>query len=755
LEKIKLEELIDELAKVFSDPGMAHVVLRRAGFRSADIPKLEGPLVFWDRVIEDVCNGKLDGGVRAVVEQATKLHPSNPVFCDYLSEVSTEVVDASLSILGDTEASRTDAPREYLDPFPGRMAWRGEHREPPELVAIGRRTADRVHWSYQTVRHIEPFFTREVAWDAALEGADQALQNEDGATLLALGLRLGRLLLGKVGEPGYHEVMRMLFDSRDSDEQTTPLAGAARCRLVLDDSLEALPWRLTAIQDVDGNPHWLTDQGWTFEHGAAEHSSKKVSLPNPCRIMFVVPQHGKLRDAGAKLVERATGQLGVMWPSERGGLGTLVAVAHGRAEVARVMSRIHPHWVVFFGRALAEPEPSLELWSDDGVSEPVALTGFVEELVAAKVEALVLATTSPVTLPATARGRLPCVLVPMLPASPVEAVETVSCWLDAMLAEGIDPVRALHRPPVSGPSRRWCAMQAHTAFRSWAIPPARAASDDKPARRRLDRDELRAVFTRHVDALIKDERRVVEAFVTHGRPEDRVEWLGEQLWEEYKDREPIWKASRKKVAFPREAGRTTLDDRFERVLIETLELEDGESPSHALEIEARRHGWPNRPFVYWLDWGAQLGGIKVAPLKAWIQLAIRKLPQLAKGLPKVRVISMLGVVPKDLERFHEETGRLVNAMTGGSADGQTSITVFDALGVVKTDHIERYLANGQRCPPELVREVAAEIFRRTDGVFENVIALIEQIEPIHAWRTFAEPRPAPDPTPEFDDDEEL
>lgn len=639
-----------------------------------------------------------------------------------------------------------------VSPFPGHAAQPADARELPMLIVSARREGDRVRLSYRTGQDAKIVEERSVAWDPTFDQASRLLREGTGPQLQELGVRLGALLLGTHGEPEHHAVMRRLFSARSADEATTPLAGAARCRLVLDEALDELPWRLTAVCDREGRAFWLTDHGWTFEHAAAERPRCDMPLRDRYRFVFVVPRSGKLAAAGKGLVERAVGQLEVMWPQEAKGLGALVACAHGPVDLERALERIKPHVVVFFGRAFVEGGPSLELWGNEGTSELEALERFVERLEAAKVELLMLATRNPVSLPLACRGRLPCVVLPATAAEPETIVDTVLSWLDAMLGEGLDPVRALHRPPARGPTRWWGALRAHADFGRWTIPHARAVADDTQARHLLDREPLRAMFIRRVDGLVKHERRRVEAFVVHGASHDRVDWLGEQLWEEYREDDPSWRARRVRVRFPRAEG--GLEAQLERMVKERLEIGGGISPRAAIEDEARAHEWPERPFVYWLDWEAPPGGLKRASLRAWIQLVTRVLPSLVEEVRNVRMIATLGLVPKDRRRLHDD----VEAMVKESSDREhrwAEVMVFDELGAVTMRHVRDYLDKTRRCPASLVQAVAEEVMRRTDGVFSRTVELLEALECVHGWQALVDERPDPMPVAARDDEEEI
>lgn len=742
-DRVTDDELVDALAAGIADLGRAELVVKRAGYPLARLSRSDDPLVFWERVIDRAGQGALAGGVRAVVVAAKEELPSNDVLTRYLEQ---------LDAVGELFITRSEwsDQRERIDPFPGHHAPPPDSRELPELIVIGTCEGGWVRLRYRTGYHADPFAERELLWDAGLAKAEAALAAGDGKKLLALGLQLGQLLLGELGDETHHEVMRALFRV-PSDDRTTPLCGAARCRLVLDEPLEALPWRLAALRDRAGQAYWLTDEGWTFEHGAAGRSSRVISLPNPCSIMFVVPQHGRLHAAGAVLQERAMERLGAMWPSERKRLGNRVAVVHGHGEALReLQERTRPDVVVVLGRLMAQPTPSLEFRTgvgEHGTSEFVSLAQLIAELAAAEVKVAYLATPNGVTVPAAARRQLPClVMAPAGIADERDTVEAALGWLRAMLAEGLDPVRALHRAPAEEPSRRWCGMRAYADFRSWTTPPAVAAAVDLLARRRIDRTTPRAVFIRQVDLLVKDERRRVEAFVAHGRSADRVEWLGTQLWQEYLDREPSWLMYHQRVPFPEDVTSVTpLGERFERLLVDVLELEEGEEFEARVAALAKERGWPGKPFVYWLDWGARLSGIEVGVLEDWLQLAKHELPRLVRGLKHVRVVSTLAVVPADPERFRE----LTRAWARDLPSDQVSITALEPLELVKVEDLERYLRDPRisACPERLVRVVAEVIIEGTGGDFDKVVARVETAERGNGWLALAEHRPAPPPAP--------
>lgn len=75
-----LEDIIDELARVFHDPDVARELALRAGFPRADLPAFRVSMVFWSQVVHAAADGKLRGGAAPIVERARAMYPGNPVF---------------------------------------------------------------------------------------------------------------------------------------------------------------------------------------------------------------------------------------------------------------------------------------------------------------------------------------------------------------------------------------------------------------------------------------------------------------------------------------------------------------------------------------------------------------------------------------------------------------------------------------------------------------------------------------------------
>lgn len=124
-----LDDLIDELAHVIDDEGIARVLLERAGFPMSFLPRFSSSLVFWSRVMELVRNGALRHGVQAVVAQAVRLYPGNPFFARYGGAPVASNVD------GARQGAPPSAQRRWLPEFPVSASNPSLDVRPPDPVA--------------------------------------------------------------------------------------------------------------------------------------------------------------------------------------------------------------------------------------------------------------------------------------------------------------------------------------------------------------------------------------------------------------------------------------------------------------------------------------------------------------------------------------------------------------------------------------------------------------------------------------------
>lgn len=75
-----LDDLVDELSRVFNKSSEAQEVALRAGFPVSDLPAWETANLFWGRLVRAADDGKTLGGVQAIIEQARAKFPRNRIF---------------------------------------------------------------------------------------------------------------------------------------------------------------------------------------------------------------------------------------------------------------------------------------------------------------------------------------------------------------------------------------------------------------------------------------------------------------------------------------------------------------------------------------------------------------------------------------------------------------------------------------------------------------------------------------------------
>jgi len=90
LQRLRRDGILDELAQVFDQQSAAHALLEHAGFPRRHLaPFGTGtPAQFWESVCREVMNGRMDGGMDALLAEAADEYPGNGVFRPWRREQS-------------------------------------------------------------------------------------------------------------------------------------------------------------------------------------------------------------------------------------------------------------------------------------------------------------------------------------------------------------------------------------------------------------------------------------------------------------------------------------------------------------------------------------------------------------------------------------------------------------------------------------------------------------------------------------------
>lgn len=88
---VDLQTIIDELARVVSDPEHAAVLVTRAGFPAQLLPRFTTSLSFWSTVIHAAEDGAVNGGAPRLVLEAARLYPANRVLAKVRGDAADSV----------------------------------------------------------------------------------------------------------------------------------------------------------------------------------------------------------------------------------------------------------------------------------------------------------------------------------------------------------------------------------------------------------------------------------------------------------------------------------------------------------------------------------------------------------------------------------------------------------------------------------------------------------------------------------------
>ncbi len=101
---VVLDELVDELARVYWEDGRAQILVQRGGFPTQDLPRFTTPREFWTSVFRTVADGEIAKGMdvlQTVSSAAVEEYPSNEVFRHW-KELDLERLAAALRELAPT-----------------------------------------------------------------------------------------------------------------------------------------------------------------------------------------------------------------------------------------------------------------------------------------------------------------------------------------------------------------------------------------------------------------------------------------------------------------------------------------------------------------------------------------------------------------------------------------------------------------------------------------------------------------------------
>ena len=555
-----------------------------------------------------------------------------------------------------------------------------------------------------------------------------------GKKLVTVGEVLFRVLFGE--KKDWAPLFRAVHQLERRGPEPTPVVRGLRLRILSRDPLLAgLPWRLTAWQG-----RWLMDlvpvpgQSWTFETVVEEELGGVVELPVPCKILVVAP---RWKPAGT---EEHLDALRTVWRdvSEQYEDRNHLLVVEDREGLQQALRAMQPQILYYYGHGGDERgQPSLLLGGEGANRDPLPLAD-LRGMFAGTPPSLVFLNAC--QLGAGEWQNAGRQLIPPVPfvcanrtlAFSKYATQLATSFFQRLLKEGKDPVAALHHLPreVSTRDFQWATMVAWTSYRQWAVrPEARQRLHRRPGDR-LDRDYQRALARKHVDELRKSPNRRVEVFISCGFEGSLIDRLGDQLYDYLRHQEIriTWRQRD-----PEDPNPLVFEsDRLQ----EELEIWLGNQEvglKHALSAEVPSRG---KIHVLGLDWGVFGPRRRLHPsiddLAEWLCFCA---DVLAPNCPDdLRIVCHLALEVSlgEEEALEDEIEELADQHLSDAF----RCTVLPILDDVKLRDIRNYLADraNTNCPATLAREVARLIYAKTEGHYQETVALIDEGE--KGWNQF-------------------
>ena len=332
-------------------------------------------------------------------------------------------------------------------------------------------------------------------------------------------------------------------------------------------------------------------------------------------------------------------------------------------------------------------------------------------------------------------GSVPLVIWRRVAEWEADAASSVTQWLHRWLRKGEDPVAALHA--VDPPAH----LTAHSRYRTWQTIVHAAAWRERLARLVLDRDEQKALVSKHLKELARSDSRRIMALVAYAAPGNLLDALPEQL-QHYLDLDLVDLAeiNWKRLQFPELLPE--LRDKLQQDLVAELKLQlqaDPEEPvAHLLRRHAPRVVGSGKRAILWLSWGifgqggAQQKPLDRSQLEEWLRCCG---DFLSRNCPTdLRVVCYAAI--ETTETKHQRLAEILRqyGWQPWCRRPEFRLTVLPPLGKVSESHLYDFLVDGQsHCDPGIQAEVAQRLIGKTGGDFEPLVRLIEEAEQGGSW----------------------
>lgn len=593
---------------------------------------------------------------------------------------------------------------------------------------------------------LEPLGSASLSWAKVKPLIDPIHQMLDTALNRALLPRLGGsqngwgdTLFGLLfPQPDLLErIFRAVFGKTDGP-RPNPVFGGVRLRVHAEDArLSGLPWRLTSWK---GQP--LLDAGWIFTTTHTVDPVEDRLTTAPGNVLIVAPRTPG-NGGGPHDPEHAEAVRDVLqkaWPTGRD--PGYVQVARTRGQLEEGLRGLRPHILYIYGHGIvAGGRPSLLLEGAQG-AEPLALAelrrlfesvGHTPAAVYLNTEGLTV--PEGVTPDQVLGDGVPFLLWCRRPEWSPDSTTLALLWLHRWLGQGEDPVAAFHRVQrdLFPPSCEAHTLAIHSNYRTWRTSTYQASAQRHYPSLRLDRDHQKSLVRKHLEELVRSGSRRVMALVPYAAPGNSIPSLWDQLRHDLElSLSHLAEINWLRFQFPE--GRSNL----RRDLEEELKLQLGAQPNEPVPYLLRRHApravAPGRKPLLWLDWGAFGAASGLQPeladehLEAWLRFSSEYLGTQCPD--DLRIVSYAALeIPgsryEDLAHTLKEQRRQTWCRTPAFR-----LSELPPLGQVGESDLLDFLEdpNNSSCDPGIQTEIAERIVARTQGAFEETVALLQEAE---------------------------
>jgi hypothetical protein len=586
----------------------------------------------------------------------------------------------------------------------------------------------------------EPLASASIPWAdirTSIGRIHEALDRENNWTLLPqLGMPngWGEVLFGILFGPAdrWEPVFRLLF-GHPTGPRPNPSLKPVRLRIHSEDSrLSALPWRLASWK---GQP--LLDYGWVFTTTQDLEPEDDRFTTAPANVLVVAPQTIE-EGGGPYQPDHARAVLDVLakaWPTGRE--PGYVQVAQTREQLELGLRDLRPHILYFYGRGIiAGGRPSLVLDGRRG-PEPLALAdlsrlfakvGHTPPVVYLNVEGLPAGGGEP-TPDQVLGSSVSLLLWRRRPEWSADSTTAALKWLHRWLADGEDPVVALHQlhRDSSRTSSEAATLAISSSYRAWRTALYTAGPRHRYPLLRLDRDHQKSLVRKHLEELVRSSSRRVMALIPFATQGNSIPAFWEQLRHDL-DLSLSHLAEIQWTHLELPAGRVhSLRD-----LEEELKLQLGAGQNEQIEYLLRRHAPKavahGRKPVLWLNWriAESPGRLDEEQLADWLHFSSGFLVTHCPS--ELRIVSFLPQeVPAD-----EQDGfsRALQEQRRKNRTPAFRLSELPPLGKVAESDLLNFLEepDNSSCDPGIQAEVAERIVVKTGGAFEETVALLQDAE---------------------------